>query len=522
MRNLARSISLVANTIRAYNKSPALLLIVLISLVNAVPYANAQMTEKVLVFQDVYKSGVNGVRGLIGAATLTMSPDGHHVYASGQQSNAVAVFDRDSNTGLLTYMEMVQDGVDGIDGLGGATWITISTDGFHVYVTGFTDSALAVFKRDPGSGVLSFVEMYRDGINGVDGLAGAMAVCMSPEGSHVYVTGELDSAISVFHRDETTGALSFLEMKKDGVGGIDGLAGPGMVAVSNDGINVYAAGFADDAVTVFRRDSVSGTLEFQEMIKNGVNGVQGLDGAFSVTVSEDGRYVYVVGFLDNAVAVFERNSITGALTYSETVSGYDIDESRNENFFIMTIDPADSYAYVTMANSNALAVYDRDADTGKLYFRNVLRNGIDGIDGLGGISMVAADSTGEYLYITGTKDNAVSVFAWVDAGAISTGVELNTGAGNPVYVLKQNYPNPFNARTIISFEVFEPCEVTVTIHNSTGERIYTVMDEACKAGIYTRMWDARNDGGKLIASGVYFMHIQAGNFIDVRKMVFLR
>ena len=51
------------------------------------------------------------------------------------------------------------------------------------------------------------------------------------------------------------------------------------------------------------------------MLQDGVNGVDGLDMADSVTLSADGNHAYVTGWLDNAVSWFERNASTGALTY---------------------------------------------------------------------------------------------------------------------------------------------------------------------------------------------------------------
>ena len=59
---------------------------------------------------------------------------------------------------------------------------------------------------------------------GVDGLNNAVFSTMSPDGKFLYVVGELDNAISVFGRDTTTGALTYLETHKDGVAGVDGLA----------------------------------------------------------------------------------------------------------------------------------------------------------------------------------------------------------------------------------------------------------------------------------------------------------
>ena len=118
-------------------------------------------------------------------------------------------------------------------------------------VAGDFDNAVAVFRRNETTGKLSFVEVERDGVDGVDGLAGSESVAISPDGRNVYVTGDVEHALAVFRRDETTGALSFVETQRAGVGGVDGLAKVNSVTVSPDGQHIYAAGWADNAVAVF-------------------------------------------------------------------------------------------------------------------------------------------------------------------------------------------------------------------------------------------------------------------------------
>ena len=51
------------------------------------------------------------------------------------------------------------------------------------------------------------------------------------------------------------------------------------------------------------------------MLKDGVNGVDGLDGANAIVLSADGNHAYVTGTLDEAVSWYERNASTGALTF---------------------------------------------------------------------------------------------------------------------------------------------------------------------------------------------------------------
>ena len=110
------------------------------------------------------------------------------------------------------------------------------------------------------SNSLVSVEVQRNGVAGVEGLAFASSVAVSSDGAHVYATGFLDNALVAFRRDAASGMLTFVGVQRDGVGGVDGLGRPHSLVVSPDGANVYvASGFdstdadADQAVAVFRR-----------------------------------------------------------------------------------------------------------------------------------------------------------------------------------------------------------------------------------------------------------------------------
>ena len=155
-------------------------------------------------------------------------------------------------------------------------------------------------RRNATSGRLAFVEALLDGAGGVEGLAGAWSVATSPDGAHLYATGRDEDALAVFRRDPANGRLTPVEVVRDGLMGIDGIAGPWLVAVSPDGAAVYVAGTNDGALAVFARDPASGTLAFVERHANGLAGARG------VTVSPDGRHVYATAVGDSAVAVFRR------------------------------------------------------------------------------------------------------------------------------------------------------------------------------------------------------------------------
>ena len=146
--------------------------------------------------------------------SVTVSPDGKHVYSMSIHDDAVAVFNRNSSTGALTFVEFHKDGVDGVDGLNNGRSVTVSPDGGHVYSVAATDNAIAVFSRNSSTGALTFVEVIKDTDQGIDGLETAISVAVSPDGGHVYVSGFTDDAVAVFSRNSTSGALTFVEAIK--------------------------------------------------------------------------------------------------------------------------------------------------------------------------------------------------------------------------------------------------------------------------------------------------------------------
>ncbi len=84
--------------------------------------------------------------------------------------------------------------------------------------------------------------------------------------------------------------------------------------------------------------------------------------------------------------------------------------------------------------------------------------------------------------------------------------------------LRQNYPNPFNAMTRIQFALAQPAKVVLTVYSVDGRRVATLVDEERGAGMQQDVvWYPREQ-----ASGVYFCELSAGDFRQVRKMVYLK
>ncbi len=104
---------------------------------------------------------------------------------------------------------------------------------------------------------------------------------------------------------------------------------------------------------------------------------------------------------------------------------------------------------------------------------------------------------------------------------------VSLSAGSPGVVpssfqLYQNFPNPFNPETQISFDLPQAGRVELRIYNSLGQLVRTLTARDYAAGRHTVTWDARDDAGQGLASGLYIYRIKAGDFQAQRKLVLLK
>jgi hypothetical protein len=132
---------------------------------------------------------------------------------------------------------------------------------------------------------------------------------------------------------------------------------------------------------------------------------------------------------------------------------------------------------------------------------------------------------GDNSYTTGvnTEENYVyaenitefSIFAVLSSELPTSVTELEELPD--AFVLAQNYPNPFNPSTSIRYELPETARVRLEVFNLLGERVATLVDERREAGRHQVSFDAGS-----LASGVYLYRLQAGDFVQTRKLTLIR
>lgn len=129
--------------------------------------------------------------------------------------------------------------------------------------------------------------------------------------------------------------------------------------------------------------------------------------------------------------------------------------------------------------------------------------------------------------ITGNQDGAAydGYSGFFNPGVIdlTTDVEEHKLAHLPAeFSLSQNYPNPFNHSTIIKYALPAASQVRIRIYNILGQRVRNLVNEPQEEGHKTIHWDAKDDKGAEVSSGIYFYRMEAGDFVKNMKMILLK
>jgi DNA-binding beta-propeller fold protein YncE len=277
-------------------------------------------------------------------------------------------------------------------------------------------------------------------------------VTVSPDGRNLYVASSTSDAIAIFRRNATTGRLT----QATGRGGCISAKGagtcataialdaPNSVAVSADGRNVYATARNSSSIAVFTRNATTGALTqatdgsgcITDLATAQCTTGRALRGADVVTVSPDGRSVYVGAFFANAVATFVRDPSTGTLTQPADASGCLVDApvagcttglalGAPEG---MAISADGTSVYVAAALGNALVNLRRDPSTGTLtqaadgsgcVVATPLAGCATGVQ-LSGANAVAVSPDDATVYVTSLLANSVTTFTRTPAtGAVT-------------------------------------------------------------------------------------------------------
>ena len=110
---------------------------------------------------------------------------------------------------------------------------------------------------------------------------------------------------------------------------------------------------------------------------------------------------------------------------------------------------------------------------------------------------------------------------WDGGGTVSI-IEGELGTTPTRFSLNNNFPNPFNPVTTLRYTLPEQAPVTLTIYDLMGREVTRLINTTQEAGFKSVQWNAVDSFGNPVSAGVYLYQIQAGEYIQTKKMVLLK
>jgi subtilisin family serine protease len=126
--------------------------------------------------------------------------------------------------------------------------------------------------------------------------------------------------------------------------------------------------------------------------------------------------------------------------------------------------------------------------------------------------------------LAGDDSNSIADAALNARRRFNTPTDINDGQTNLPgrFDLCQNYPNPFNPSTVIEYSLAEAARVSVTVYNILGQEVIELYNGRAEAGNSRVVWNATNDHGQAVPSGIYFYELKVGASSISKKMLLLK
>jgi len=102
------------------------------------------------------------------------------------------------------------------------------------------------------------------------------------------------------------------------------------------------------------------------------------------------------------------------------------------------------------------------------------------------------------------------------------GIEDQAVFGQGGVTLLSNYPNPFNLATTVRFEIDRTSEVQLSVFDIQGRRVRTLENGRRTAGLHSLLWDGRDERGRAVSNGIYYVRLRSGESSDSHRMVVFR
>jgi len=201
----------------------------------------------------------------------------------------------------------------------------------------------------------------------------------------------------------------------------------------------------------------------------------------------------------------------------------------------------------TQGNFYNLRSLQPTSDGGYIIVGYVLYNDTTLRQNLGDIYLMKISANGDSLWATiydiCESEYGFSIQQTTDGGYIITGYGSNVGSQPDLLLIKTNsemdiaefsygqvrpsvlaqtYPNPFTHSTWIEYHTVQKARANITVYNSLGQQICTLVDVVKPAGSHQVIWDGTDKFGKVVDPGIYFIQVKIADCTLVNKVCYLR
>jgi hypothetical protein len=184
------------------------------------------------------------------------------------------------------------------------------------------------------------------------------------------------------------------------------------------------------------------------------------------------------------------------------------------------------------SQNSVLATYTNGdaADNGRPCIIKNVRQGLDttfgtaddGIAILAGFDLSALTSDASRACVLGSTLESDMEIALADPPDCSPSTHAPIVEARHGFDLSPANPNPFQKTTTIQFSMPSRQHVTISVHNVHGQTVRTLVNEILDANVHAREWDGRDESGRAVANGIYFVHMRANDFSAVKKVLRIR
>jgi hypothetical protein len=459
--------------------------------------------------------GTGSQNGVSGVGVGALAVVGNEVYvgggftsAGGVSANRVARFNTQTNTWSTL-------GTGSSNGVNGPFVFALAVVGNEVVVGGSFTSAGGVSANNVArfnTLTNTWSSLGTGSSNGVNDDVFALAVV----GNEVVVGGSFTSAGGVSANNVARFNTQTNTWSTLGTGSSNGVSGDvfALAVVGNEvvvgGSFTSAGGVSANNVARFNTQ----TNTWSTLGTGSSNGVNGEVRALAVV----GNEVFVGGFFTSAGGV-SANRVARFNTQTNTWSTLGTGSSNGVNDWVYALAVVGNEVFVggtfTSAggvSANNVARFNTQTNTWSTLGTGS-SNGVDG-GGVYALAVVGNDVVVGGRFTSAGGVSANNVARW-NSG--TSRVEQLSPTAPKTFLLEQNYPNPFNPSTTIRYQLPVASEVKLEVYDVLGKKIATLVNERQSAGSYQVVWNASG-----LSSGTYFYRLQAGSFVETKKMIMVK